>query len=290
MTLPLKITLVTPSFNQARFLGETFSSVALQAYPNLEHIVIDGGSTDGSVELIQKHASQLSYWVSERDRGQSHAINKGFARATGEVLGWLNSDDTLLPGALASVAEVFQREPDIDLVYGDFVYTDADGRPMRRRHVFKTMSYESLLYHDYLGQPAVFFRRRLWETVGPLDESLYYCMDWDLFLRMWRVCRPKHIPVVLATYRLDQSAKSNAEDTTAAVTAAHVVQQRNLNQRFATPWINRLWHRGYFYASFCVRAWAVLRDNPLDYARTITAMFPGRRLLRLLWARVRSPF
>ena len=285
-----KITLVTPSFNQARFLGETLSTVALQSYPNLEHIVMDGGSTDGSVELIRDHASQLSYWVSERDRGQSHAINKGFERATGDVLGWLNSDDTLLPGALLTVAEVFRREPDVDLVYGDFVYTDVDGRPMRRRHVFKTMSYESLLYHDYLGQPAVFFRRRLWDAVGPLDESLHYCMDWDLFLRMWRVCRPKHIPVVLATYRLDQSAKSNAEDSAASVTAAHVVQQRNRNQRFARPWINAVWHRACFYASFGVRAWVVLRDNPLDYARTITALFPGRRLLRLLWARVRSPF
>lgn len=289
MTLP-RISVITPSFNQARFLGDTLQSVVSQGYPDLEHIVIDGGSTDGSVALIEQHAPHLAYWVSERDRGQSHAINKGFARATGEVLTWLNSDDTFLPGALETVGKVFAEHPDVDLVYGDFVYTDPDGRPMRRRHVFASMTYETLLYHDYLGQPAVFFRRRLLDQVGPVDESLHYCMDWDLFLRMWRVCRPHHVPVVLATYRLDQSAKSNAEETAAAVDAAHLVQRRNLNQRFATPWINRLWHRACFYGSFTVRAWAVLRDNPFDYARTITAMFPGRRLWRLLAARLRSPW
>ena len=147
-----------------------------------------------------------------------------------------------------------------------------------------------MLYHDYLGQPAVFFRRSLLDKVGPVDESLHYCMDWDLFLRMWRVCRPWHVPVVLATYRLDQAAKSNAEDTQAAVTAAHVVQQRNLNQRFANPAANRVWHRGYFYLSFGLRLWTVLRDNPLHYARTISKMFPGRRLLRVMAARLRSPF
>lgn len=285
-----KITVVTPSFNQARFLGETLDSVEAQRYPDLEHIVIDGGSNDGSVEIIRANAARLTFWVSEKDRGQSHAINKGFARATGEVLTWLNSDDTFLPGALDAVGAVFAAHPDVDLVYGDFLYTDADGRPMRRRHVFGSMMYETLLYHDYLGQPAVFFRKRLLDAVGPVDESLHYCMDWDLFLRMWRVCRPMHISKVLATYRLDQSAKSNAEDSAAAVQAMHLVLQRNRNQRFATPWVNAAWHRACFYVSFGVRAWAVLRDNPLDYARTITAMFPGRRLWRVFVARLRSPF
>ena len=161
---------------------------------------------------------------------------------------------------------------------------------MRRRHVFATISYESLLYHDYLGQPAVFFRRSLFATVGPLDESLHYCMDWDLFLRMWRVCRPRHLPIVLATYRLDQAAKSNAEDTAAALAAAHLVQRRHMNRRFSPPWLNRAWHRAYFYSSFLMRAWTVLRDNPIDYFRTIHQMFPGRRLFRLLAVRLRPPF
>lgn len=289
MTLPL-ISVVTPSYNQARFLEDTLRSVVSQNYPRTEHIVIDGGSTDGSVELIRRYAPHLHYWVSEKDRGQSHALNKGLALAHGDVLTWLNSDDTYLPDALATVGDLFARHPEVDLVYGDFVYTDVDGHPLRRRHVFATMTYETLLYHDYLGQPAVFFRRSLFDKVGPVDESLHYCMDWDLFLRMWRVCRPLHVPVVLATYRLDQSAKSNAEDTTAALAAAHLVRQRHRNQRFATPWVNDAWHRACFYTSFFVRAWTVLRDNPFDYARTITKMFPGRRLFRLLMVRLRPPF
>lgn len=289
MELPL-ITVVTPSYNQGQFLGETLQSVKSQGYARTEHIVIDGGSSDSSVDVIRAHEAHLSYWVSERDRGQSHAINKGFARATGDVLAWLNSDDTLLPGTLAIVGEAFAKHPDVDLVYGDFLYTDAAGRPLRRRHVFASMMYETLLYHDYLGQPAVFFRRSLLDDVGAVDESLDYCMDWDLFLRMWRVCRPLHVAAVLATYRLDQSAKSNAEDTAKAILAAHRVQQRNMNRRFESPAINRAWHWAYFYGSFVLRFWTVVRDNPFDYARTITKMFPGRRLLRVLAARLKSPF
>jgi glycosyltransferase involved in cell wall biosynthesis len=267
MELPL-ISIVTPSYNQARFIEDTLRSVVSQAYPRTEHIVVDGGSTDGSVDIIRRYAPHLRSWVSEPDRGQSHAINKGLAQAQGEILTWLNSDDTYLPGALDEVGRFFAGHPDVDLVYGDYVYTDVDGRPMRRRHVFDTIGYESLLYHDYLGQPAVFFRRSLFEKVGPLDESLHYCMDWDLFLRMWRVGRPRHV----------------------AIAAAHLVQQRHMNQRFSQPWLNRAWHRGHFYGSFLLRTWAVVRDNPIDYARTITRMFPGRRLLRVLSARMRFPF
>jgi glycosyltransferase involved in cell wall biosynthesis len=289
MSEPL-ISIVTPSFNQGRFLDDTLRSVASQDYPRKEHLVVDGGSTDDSVAIIRKHEGALAYWVSEPDRGQSHAINKGFARATGEVLTYLNSDDTYLPGALTTVGECFASRPDVDLVFGDYVYTDVEGRPLRRRHVSPRLSYESLLYHDYLGQPAVFFRRSLLDAVGPLDESLHYCMDWDLFLRMWRVARRAHVPKVLATYRLDQSAKSNAEDSAAAVAAARLVQQRHINQRFTQPWANRAWHRARFGYSFVERTWAVVRDNPMDYARTITKMFPGRRLLRLLSVRLRSPF
>ena len=289
MELPL-ISVVTPSYNQAPFLEDTLNSVAAQDYPRTEHIVIDGGSTDGSVDIIRRHAPRLSHWVSEKDRGQSHAINKGLTMARGDVLAWLNSDDTYLPGALRAVGDVFAQHPDVDLVYGDYVYTDVAGQPLRRRHVFAHISYESLLYHDYLGQPAVFFRRSLFERVGPIDESLHYSMDWDLFLRMWPVCRPRHVAAVLATYRLDHAAKSNAEDTAAAVAAAHLVQRRNMNQRLAAPALNRMWHRAHFYSSFGLRAWAVIRDNPFDYARTITRMFPGRRLLGVIAARMRSPF
>lgn len=285
-----RISIVTPSFNQVAFVEDTLRSVLDQGYPNKEYIVIDGSSTDGSVDVIRRYADRLTYWVSEKDRGQSHAINKGFAVATGDVLAWLNSDDTYLPGALATVAKCFAEHPGVDLVYGDYVYTDPAGKALMRRSVFGSMSYETLLYHDYLGQPAVFFRRSLLDRVGPVDESLYYHMDWDLFLRMWKVCRPLHVAVPLATSRLVPTAKSNAQDSDAYIADTLLVQQRHMNQRFTSPRLNRLWHRTHYYAAFGLRAWAVLRENPVQYVKILRTLFPERRFLRLWRARLRCPF
>jgi glycosyltransferase involved in cell wall biosynthesis len=289
MSGPL-ISVVTPSFNQAAFIEDTLRSVLAQDYPNTEYMVIDGGSTDGSVAIIRRYASRISYWVSEMDRGQAHAINKGFERARGDILAWLNSDDTYLPGALSSVAACFAERPDVDLVYGDYVYIDPEGRTLLRRRLFDSMSYETLLYHDYLGQPAVFFRRSLLDKVGPVDEQLYYHMDWELFLRMWKVCQPLHLRVPLATSRLVPTAKSNAQDSAAYVAGTLLVQERHMNRRFQSPRINRLWHRTSYYAAFGLRAWAVLRENPLQYLRILHTLFPNRRFLDLWRARVRSPF
>jgi glycosyltransferase involved in cell wall biosynthesis len=284
------ISIITPSYNQAEFLEETILSVLSQKYSHKEYIVIDGGSSDGSIDIIRRYSPELDYWISEPDRGQSHAINKGFAIAGGDVFAWLNSDDTYMPGALQTVAECFAQNPDVDLIYGDIIYTDLSGKTVRRRHVFSSMSYETLLYHDYLGQPAVFFRRSLWDKVGPLDESLHYCMDWELWLRMWKVCHAMHLPRILATYRLHQAAKSNAEDSTFWLKQMHLVQQRHMNRRFPWPWLNRSWQIYHFYASFALRLWAVLRDNPVDYFRILIQMYPGKRLVKLLKMRVRSPF
>jgi len=286
--LPL-ISVVTPSYNQAEFVEATLRSVLEQDYPRREHLVIDGGSTDGSVEIVRQYADRLTYWVSERDRGQSHAINKGFALARGEVLSWLNSDDTYLPGALAAVGKCFTERPDIDLVYGDYQYIDRQGKLLMTRRLFDSMSYETLLYHDYLCQPAVFFRRSLLDKVGLVDEELYYHMDWELFLRMWKVCRPLHLRVPLAASRLVPTAKSNAQDSEKYVAGTLLVQQRHMNQRFKTPWLNRLWHRVCYYVSFGVRACAVLRENPVRYIRIVRALFPGRRFPRLWRVRLRSP-
>jgi glycosyltransferase involved in cell wall biosynthesis len=278
------------AFNQAAFVEETLRSVLEQDYRHKEYLVIDGNSTDGSAEIIRRYADRLTYWVSEPDRGQSHAINKGFALARGEVLGWVNSDDTLLSGALATVAKCFVEHPEIDLVYGDYGYTDSEGRVLLRRRLFDSMSYETLLYHDYLGQPAVFFRRSLLDRVGPVDEQLYYHMDWELFLRMWKVCRPLHVPVCLATSRLVPAAKSNAQDSAKYLAGTLLVQRRHTNQRFASPWLNRLWHRGCFYGSFGLRAWAVMRENPFRYVKILRGLFPGRRFLRLWRMRLKCPF
>ena len=145
---------------------------AWAAQLELEHIVMDGGSTDDSVSIIRRYASRLTYWASEPDRGQSDAINRGFRRCTGDIVTWLNSDDVLLPGALQEVVQAFAANPSAEAVYGDFVYIDGADRVLRKRRVFHEFRYETLLFHDYLGQPAVFYRRGVLDKIGLLDESL----------------------------------------------------------------------------------------------------------------------
>jgi glycosyltransferase involved in cell wall biosynthesis len=283
------ISIVTPSFNQAEFIEETILSVITQDYARREYLIFDGGSTDGTVDIIRRHADKVDYWVSEQDRGQSHAINKGFALASGDVLTWLNSDDVYLPGALSAVAECFQRQPEVDLVYGNFIYTDIHGRVLRRRKVSPRISYDQLVFHDYLGQPAVFFRRSLLEQIGAVNESLNYSMDWELFLRMWKVAKPLHLARELATFRLNHLAKTNCEDDAKWQREREMIQRRYMRQPFASERVNRAWQRYQFLRSFGDRAWAVIRDNPIDYTRTLWRMFPGRRFFKLWAARLRPP-
>ena len=178
-----RITIVTPSYQQASFLDGTIQSVVDQAYPALEYFVYDGGSTDGSAEIIAARSDVIDYWQSRPDGGQSAAINAGWARATGEILGWLNSDDRLAAGALRRVGQLFAEHPEIDLIYGRMDLVDPDGRvlgtlgePYRRRTMLSS--------RNVVPQPAAFVRRSAFERVGPLDPSLRYVMDLDLWLRL----------------------------------------------------------------------------------------------------------
>lgn len=180
-----RITVVTPSFNQGTFVEQTIRSVLMQGYPNLEYIVIDGGSTDQSVEIIKKYENYLGYWESAQDRGQVHAIHKGFERATGDILCWLNSDDWYLPGSLFAVAAQFQQRK-IDFLHGGcllrFEKTPAyyfAQMPQMLRAICN-----DLAAFDFIDQPSSFWSRRVWEQVGPLDESLNYAFDWDFFIRL----------------------------------------------------------------------------------------------------------
>jgi len=177
------ISVVTPSYNQVQFIEETIRSVLLQGYPNLEYIIIDGGSTDGSVEIIRKYEPWLAFWVSEPDRGQSDGINKGFRMCTGDVVAWQNSDDYYLPGALSSVARTFRRKAG-DVLFGHMLRVD------ERSQVIRPMCYTpySRLANVYEGMvlatQATFWRRDLFERYGYLDESLHYAMDREFFLRL----------------------------------------------------------------------------------------------------------
>jgi glycosyltransferase involved in cell wall biosynthesis len=182
-----RVSIVTPSLNQGEFLEQTIRSVLLQGYPNLEYIVVDGGSTDGSIEIIRKYEPFIAHWASEPDRGQSHAINKGFALSTGEIMCWLNSDDFLLPGALRAVAGVLAGSEAFAVVgHALKVYTDE-----RPPHLLKGR-YEGLprlleFWKGYqMHQPSIFWRREVFERVGFLDEGRHYVMDFDYWVRIAR--------------------------------------------------------------------------------------------------------
>lgn len=208
MKSPL-ITIITPSYNQSRYLEQTIRSVLQQGYPAIEYFVIDGGSTDSSVEIIRKHESQLSGWVSEPDRGQADAINKGFHRASGEYIAWLNSDDLYQPGAIRAAIETFQKHPQAGLVYGNVLSIDQNSQPFNLQ-TFKPSNLANLMSFNIISQPAVFMRRAVLEQAGFLDLDYHLLLDHHLWLRMAVLAPMIYIPETLASARYHAEAKNLA--------------------------------------------------------------------------------
>lgn len=205
------ISIVTPSFNQSQYLESTIRSVLLQGYPRLEYIIIDGGSTDGSVDIIRKYEPWLTYWVSEKDEGQAHAINKGFERAEGDIFAWLNSDDQYCRDALQRVAEIFLENPDLDLVYGDCEMINGADRVIDSI-MSRPGDLGDLLARDFIPQPSAFFRRRAWEAVVGLDTTLLYILDFDLWIRMFlQGKKALYVPSAFSRFRWHGASKSNRE-------------------------------------------------------------------------------
>lgn len=206
------VSIVTPSYNQQKYLEDSILSVLNQDYQNLEYFVIDGGSTDGSLEIIRKYNDKLAGWVSEPDQGQTDAINKGFHRSQGEIMAWLNSDDLYHPGAVRSAVEFLQTNPEIGLVYGDTDLIDGSGRKIGRFNAQQT-SYQRLMRGGvYIPQPAAFWRRELWERSGPLDPSYYFAMDYDLWVRFAKISPIHYTPQLWASFRIHGDGKTTVSD------------------------------------------------------------------------------
>ncbi len=207
-----RISIVTPSFNQAQFLEETILSVLRQRYEPLEYIIIDGGSTDGSVDIIRRYEDQLTYWVSEKDRGQVHAINKGLERSTGDIFAYINSDDVYLPGTFAAVAKHFGEHPKAEWVCGDTIMF-GEGHATERKQTAVPRSAAHCLSWAYdAAQPGHFWKREL--VKGGFDESWRYVFDHDLYVRLLLAGhRCEHIPLPFAGYRLHPSSKTVAESS-----------------------------------------------------------------------------
>ena len=204
------VSIITPSYNQAAYLEQTITSVLGQDHADMEYIVIDGGSTDGSVEIIKKYSDRLAYWVSEKDKGQAEAINKGFAKATGEIIAWLNSDDFYLEGTVKAAVQIFEQNPDVVLVYGNMLSVDEHGKPFNALN-YKQLTLEDLLCFQIIGQPAVFMRRSALQQAGGLDLAFHFMLDHHLWIRIAQLGRILHVPQTWSAARYHPEAKNFAK-------------------------------------------------------------------------------
>ena len=216
------VSIITPSFNQAVFLPDAMESVFNQDYPSIEYIVVDGGSTDGSKEIIQSYSDRLAWWVSEPDQGQADAINKGFKRARGDIIAWLNSDDLYLPGTISSAVLVFRENPKAGLVYGDAVSADGEGKLLNQLR-FDSWDLEDLLEFKIICQPAVFMRRPVLEKCGFLDLNYHFFLDHQLWIRIARETTLVHHPEIWAVSRYHDLAKNVVMATNAGEEAFQIL-------------------------------------------------------------------
>jgi glycosyltransferase involved in cell wall biosynthesis len=268
-----RISVITVCLNSEAYLEQTIRSVLLQGYPNLEYMIIDGGSTDGTLEIIKHYEAHLAGWISEADRGQSQALNKGFARSTGAIMAWLNSDDYYLPDTLAFAAREFMTHQGLDWLAGSVRQVDERGATLR------TVSTESL--HAYSGkrlfkngadfrhpvdQPAVFWSRRWWDAVGPLDETYHYCMDHDLWLRAFaRGFVPRWVGDELTAFRVHGASKTSAR---------RVEMLRELARLFG----EKAWQAGFRWAGcmgmaryFLREMWLAAADQSIERGQAVRA-------------------
>lgn len=272
-----KVSIVTPSLNQARYIERTIRSVLNQGYPNLEYIVVDGGSTDGSIDIIRKYESHIARWVSEPDGGQSSAVNKGFAMSSGGILGWQNSDDTYAEGALLRAVEVFTSRPDVGIVFGYMTVIDDEDR-MVRQHRYTSFSRASLLLEGMnLHNTSAFWRRSVWEQAGGLDPSFHFAMDYDFFVRASRMAKCYLIKADLGYFRRHRVTKTSQQGTTLGAEEARRVRIREMPWLFSEGLAARVVRTGLTFSTMAGRALGYVLQGDLEYAvRGLSRRMTGR--------------
>ena len=279
MRSPL-VTVVTPSFNQGRFIRHTIESVLAQDYPGIEYIIMDAGSTDETASVVKEYAGRLA-WISEPDRGQSHAINKGFQLARGELVAWLNSDDVFLPGAVRAAVEAFERHPGMGAVYGEGYLLDREGAVKCRFPHTRPMNIWRLVHlSDFILQQTVFFRKSIFAEIGFLNEALHYTMDWDILIRIATRYEVGYIDKDMAALREHEAAKSSSggaqrvreirdmlrSHTGMRLPPGYIVYGLDTYQDIWCDWVER-------------RAPAPLRDRLTRAIRTVCGTWIGRTIV-----------
>jgi len=272
----LKISVVTPSYNQGRFIERTIQSVLSQNIPHLEYIVCDGGSKDNTIDILRSYGERLK-WVSEKDAGQADAVNKGIRATSGEIIGWINSDDVYYPNALQTVLSFFAAHPDVDVIFGEANHIDENDEILERYYT-EDWDYERLKDICYICQPSVFFRRRVLQKYGLLDPSLRYCMDYEYWLRLGQEIEFVRLPQFLAGSRMYRDNKTLRDRARVHAEINHMLEKR-LGE-IPTRWI-------YNYAFAVVDSKGYDRGQPRKYVlllilSTLFAFLRWRHYIPLL--------
>ncbi len=243
-----KISVISPSYNQGHFLKTNILSILEQNYPSVEHIIIDGGSTDTTVDILKSFDDHITYWVSEPDRGQSDALNKGLAQATGEIIGWQNSDDFYLPGAFHLVGKIMGDNPAIDVLYGDFLYVDEEEKFVGSKKYAPCFDIREYLYVGAnISNQSVFFRRSALKRAGGFDVDLHLAMDFDLFLRLASFANFKHVRAYLGGYRVHGEQKGQTLTGENAVEYKILREKMGISVDEKIPWKAQYRGRKFYY-------------------------------------------
>ena len=278
----LKFSVIIPSYNQADYLEETILSVINQTYTNYDIYILDGGSTDHSVDIIKKYETHLKYWHSKKDKGQSDAINQGLEMCDGDIIAWINSDDTYLPDTFKIVANYFSDNKSCNILYGNFYFTDSIGTILRKVKISKNISYDKMLFHNYLGQPAVFFTKKGVDEVGLLDADYHYVMDWEYWLRWMKKYKLHYSNNYFSTYRLQEDAKTSQQGDDKFGNEIKEMIDKNKQQRFNSETLNNTYYFLYKIYSKFQRLYFLLSRDPIGSIKIFNKLYSFKNTIKYL--------